>query len=514
MRQSSCFPGPNTLPATAVRLAACALAAAIAACGSAPRAPGRAAGPSAPIAPAAARAPRQPNVVLVVADDLSAGEVGCYGQRRIRTPRIDALAAEGVRLTDFDAAAPVCAPSRAAMLTGLHTGHCPIRDNREVGEEGQAPLGADAPTLVHDLRRRGFATGLFGKWGLGGPGSGSEPLDCGFDAFVGFMCQRKAHDHYPASIWDGRARVALEGNPPGSHGGASYAHDAIRDAATRFIRTNAARPFLLVYASTLPHAALQVPEAELSAYAGAFPETPYDGSKGYLPHPTPRAAYAAMVTRLDADVGALVDAVRAAGIERDTIVIVTADNGATHDVGGVDTAFFESTAGLRGRKGSLHEGGLRVPFVAWAPGRIAPGRVLDEPAWAVDLRATVDAWCAAGAPASDGRDLSRWLAGTARAPARPLAAYWEFPGYGGQQAVAWQDGARRWKAVRSGIVARGDGARLELFDLASDPSERQDIAGAHPDVAREAARRMQEGHAPCGAFPMPVPRGADIPGPR
>ena len=457
-------------------------------------------------APTRSPAPRAPNVILVIADDLSAAELGCYGQARIRTPRMDALAAEGVRLTHFDSAAAVCAPSRAMLLCGLHAGHAPIRDNREVGAEGQMPIGAGTRTLVSDLKSAGYATGLFGKWGLGGPGSGSEPLDCGFDAFTGYLCQRKAHDHYPPSLWAGRSPLPLDGNPPGIPGGATYANDVIRDAAVRFVESNRGTPFFLMFATPLPHLALQVPEADLAPYAGAFPETPYDGKKGYLPHPTPRAAYAAMITRLDRDVGAIVDAVRAAGLERDTIVLVTADNGATHDVGGVDTTFFNSTGGLHGRKGSHFEGGLRVPFIAWAPGRVASGRVLDAPAWSVDLRATIDAWCGAAHVGDDGRDLSAWLGGRAAVPPRAFAAHWESPGYGGQQAVAWQDGPHLWKAFRQGMKKAGADAPIMLFDLAADPDESSDLAPTRPDIVAAARERMAREHVPHASFALP---GAD-----
>jgi arylsulfatase len=455
-----------------------------------------------PSAPKATAALQRPNIIVVVADDLGAGEVGCYGQRRIRTPNIDALATEGVRLTHFDTASPVCAPSRAALLCGLHSGHAPIRDNREVGAEGQVPIGADTATLVHDLHRAGYATGLFGKWGLGGPGSGSEPLDCGFDAFTGYLCQRKAHDHYPESLWRGRAILPLAGNPTDSDGGATYAHDVIRDDATDFIAAQRDAPFLLVFASPLPHLALQVPQADLAEYVGAFPEIPYDGSMGYRRHPTPRAAYAAMISRFDRDVGALVAAVKAAGIERDTVIVVTADNGATHDVGGVDTGFFDSTAGLRARKGSVFEGGIRVPMVAWAPGRIAPGRVLDEPAWTPDLRATFDGWCGIAAPTTDGRDLSRWLSGREDAPPAAFDGYWEFAGYGGQMAVAFRDGAHLWKAVRTDMGTRGIDTPIMLFDLATDPSEAHDVAAGHPAVLAEARRRWAAGHVADAEFPM------------
>ena len=471
-------------------------------------------GPHAPIEKPDAKpvnARRSPNIVLVIADDLSAGEVGCYGQQKIRTPRIDALAAQGTRLAHFDVASPVCAPSRAAMLTGLDSGHAPVRDNLEVGAEGQAPLGAETPTFVRDLELRGYATGLFGKWGLGGPGSGSEPLDCGFAEFTGYLCQRKAHDHYPESLWKDRAPLPLAGNPKDSADGATYAEDVIRDAATAFIAAHREKPFLLVYASPLPHLALQVPSADLAKYAGAFPETPYDGKKGYLPHPTPRAAYAAMITRLDTDVGVLVDAIKAAGIERDTIVVFTADNGATHDVGGVDTAFFESTGGLRGRKGSLFEGGLRVPFIAWGPGHIPAGKVFEEEAWMPDLRPTIDAWCRAGAPPTDGRSLGGWIVGLTPAPPPPPRAYWEFPDYGGQQAVSFHEGTHLWKAVRSEMKTLGTDAPVMLFDLATDPNESHDVAAGNPSVVAAALKRMAEGHAQSEDFPMPG-IDVDVPG--
>lgn len=458
-----------------------------------------------PLVPAAPLPGRPPNVILVVADDLGAAELGCYGQRLIRTPRIDALAREGVRLADFDVAAPVCAPSRAMLLTGLHSGHAPVRDNREAGAEGQFALPRSATTVAQDLAARGYATGLFGKWGLGGPGSGSEPGDFGFGRFVGYLCQRKAHDHFPDSLWSDRSVLPLPGNAAAKDAEVEYAHDVIRDAATAFVGTNRDRPFFLCFASPLPHLALQVPAAELREYDGAFPETPYDGTKGYRRHPTPRAAYAAMVTRFDRDVGAIVDAVRAAGLERETIVLVTSDNGATHDVGGVDTPFFRSVGDLRGRKGSLWEGGIRVPFVAWAPGRLPAGRTLDGFAWTPDLRATIDAWCGATAPATDGRDLGPWLAGTAPAPAPPVPfeGYWEFPGYGGQQAVRFAMDGRAWKAVRRDMAKAGAAAPVMLFDLAADPGERDDVAAAHPAAVARASELMRAAHVPNADFPMP-----------
>ncbi len=448
-----------------------------------------------------ATAPRRaPNIVLVFADDLGYGELGCYGQQKIATPNIDRLAREGARFSQFYSAAPVCAPSRSALLTGQHLGHTPIRDNSEVEPEGQGPLPASTSTLAHDLRAAGYATACIGKWGLGFVGSTGDPNAMGFDLFYGYNCQRQAHNYYPTHLWHNAERVVLQGNRPSSRAELAYAPDFLLAEARSFIERNASRPFFLLYASPLPHLALQPTTADLKPYDLKFDERPYVGGKGYLPHLTPRAAYAAMITRLDAEVGAIRAELEKHGLAESTLVIVTSDNGPTHDVGGADTVFFDSTAGLRGRKGSVWEGGLRVPCVAWWPSRIAAGATIDDPAWTVDLRATFSALSGAAPRPSDGRDLTALLLDGDPLPTR--AFYWPFPGYGGQEAVREGD----WKIVRTGLrqrkIAAGDLEGWQLFDLASDPNETTDLVAAHLEIVARLAVLARKSYEPSERFPL------------
>ncbi len=450
-------------------------------------------------------APRQsrrpPNVLLIVADDLGFGELSCYGQRIIKTPAIDRLAREGVRFTAGYAAAPVCAPSRASMLTGLHAGHSPIRDNRELKPEGQQPLPAGTVTLAGLLRDRGYATALVGKWGLGMPGSEGDPLRHGFDFFYGYHCQRHAHNHYPTFLRRNDAVEHLEGNTPGNRVGAVYAPDRFLDETEAFIRGSADRPFFVMFATTVPHAALQVPEDSLRPWVGAIEDAPYDGRQGYLPHPAPHAAYAAMVSRLDRDVGRLLDLLDELEVADDTLVVFTSDNGPTHGrVGGADSAFFESAAGLRGLKGSLHEGGIRVPLLARLPGVTARNATVDHPVSHIDLMPTI---LDLAGPSSD--DAERRVDGVSlvgllsegRAPTRATPLYWEFPGYGGQQAVRMGD----LKAIRKDL-SRG-GGHLELYDLATDPAESRDLADSMPEEVGRARSMMRESRTRSATFPFP-----------
>ena len=468
----------------------------------------------------------RPNVVFVMADDLGYGEVGCYGQTKIATPRMDRMAAEGTRFTQWYAPAPVCAPSRACLISGLHGGHAAVRDNREVQPEGQYPLPAGVPGLARMMQGAGYDTAMIGKWGLGAPGSSGEPGRQGFDAFFGYLCQREAHHFYPDHLWRltpeaasrDAVKVVLEGNRKTA--GPQHAQDLFREEIRAFVAARASRkdrPFFLYLPMTLPHLALQPPEADLAAYRGKFPETPYTGGKGYLPHPTPRAAYAAMISRFDADVGVLLDALAAAGLDRDTLVLVSSDNGPTHDVGGVDTEFFQSAGPLRGRKGSCYEGGVRVPMIARWPGRTPAGRTSDQVGIHYDLLATF-ATLAGGsavpgvpggavgtggtggtggaAPPNDGVDVSPVLLGKTPKVPRPHV-YWDFPGYGGWQAIRVGD----LKLVRRNL---GKGPPVEeLYDLATDPGETTDLAGRRPDdVARLRAIAAAE-HRPSEAFPFP-----------
>ncbi|HAV64402.1 MAG TPA: N-acetylgalactosamine-6-sulfatase, partial [Verrucomicrobiales bacterium] len=315
---------------------------------------------------------RPPNVIFILADDLGWGEVGSYGQEKIRTPHLDRLAAEGMRFTQHYSGNAVCAPSRCVLMTGKHPGNAFIRDNRELQPEGQFPIPDEETTLLELFQRAGHVTGTFGKWGLGGPGSSGEPLRQGVDRFFGYNCQRVAHNLYPTFLWDDDRRIDLNNPPFAAHQklpadadpndpasyqryqGNDYAPDRYGEQALKFIRTNRERPFFLYYPTIVPHLALQVPDDSLAEYAGRWEDPPYIGDKSYLPHFQPRAAYAAMVTRFDREVGRMIDLVEELGLTGDTIFVFTSDNGPTYDrLGGSDSAFFGSAGPFRGLKGSL-----------------------------------------------------------------------------------------------------------------------------------------------------------------
>ena len=312
-----------------------------------------------------------PNVILVLADDLGYGELGSYGQEHIETPNLDRLAAEGMRFTQHYSGAPVCAPSRYVLMTGRNSGHATIRNNLKVQSEGQTPIPSGELTLGELLKGAGYATGVFGKWGLGFPGSEGDPLAQGFDRFFGYNCQVHAHNFYPRYLWSDDETVDLEGNDRGLTG-AQYSHDVIEAELLDFIRANKDRPFFCYVPSTIPHLALQVPESTLAQYRGRWEETPYEG-RSYLPHPTPRAAYAAMITHLDASVGRIMELLQELELEERTLVLFTSDNGATHLNPQVDVEFFKSSGALRGLKGSVYEGGVRVPLIARWKGQVPAG---------------------------------------------------------------------------------------------------------------------------------------------
>lgn len=475
------------------------------------------------VAGSTAAAGRPPNVVLILADDLGYRELGCFGQERIRTPRLDRLAAEGMRLTRHYAGSAVCAPSRCVLMTGRHPGHADVRDNRATPPEGQQPLLADAVTIAELLHDAGYACGGFGKWGLGGPGSTGEPLRQGFDRFFGYLCQSQAHSYYPAFLWDDATRLPLANDPPvpGHAGlppgadpadprsydrfkGRDYAPDRIHAAALEFLRAHRDRPFFLYYPSTIPHVALHVPDTELAPYlAAGWPDPPFTRARGgYTPHFTPRAAYAALVSRLDREVGAILDTLDALGLAADTLVVFSSDNGTTHLAEEVDVPFFESVGDLRGLKGSLYEGGVRVPTIVRLPGRVAPGSTSAEITGFEDWLPTILDLVGTGgdlpAGSADGVSLLPVLEGRAVPPRAFL--YREFAGYGGQQAV-WSG---RWKAVRQQL-ARGP-APTELYDLEADAAESRDVAGGHPEVVARLEAIMAREHVPSALFPI---RGID-----
>ena len=477
--------------------------------------------PKAVLADAAASAgdTPPPNVVLIVADDLGYRELGSFGQTKIRTPRLDELARQGVRLTQHYAGNAVCAPSRCVLMTGKHPGHAYVRDNRSTPPEGQWPIPEGEITIAERLREHGYVSGGFGKWGLGGPGSTGVPLRQGFDRFFGYNCQAHAHSYYPDYLWDDERRIPLDNRPPvPGHAslpegadpddprsydifrGTDYAPDRINAAALEFVRANRYRPFFLYYPSILPHVALHVPEESLGPYlALGWHDPPFTraSGRGYTPHFTPRAAYAAMITRLDMYVGRVLDLLDELGLAENTLVIFTSDNGTTHLGEEVDYEFFESVGELRGLKGSLYEGGVRVPTLVRWPGRVRPGSTSDAISGFEDWLPTI--LDAVGQRSSvpenvDGISLVPALRGERDAGREFL--YREFPGYGGQQSIRVGD----WKAIRQGMN-RGN-LEVELYNLAEDVGERRDVAAKYPQRVAEMAAMMGRNRAPSEIFPL------------
>ena len=431
-----------------------------------------------------------PNIVFILADDLGYGEVGCFGQEKIKTPHIDALAKEGVRLTQHYSGSPVCASSRCTLLTGLHTGHAVVRNNRELGgwgpdePEGQMPLPFGTETLSASLQQQGYVTGAFGKWGLGGPNTEGHPNDQGFETFYGYLCQRVAHNYYPTHLWNNKEKELLEGNEtwfsahqklasaPDSYQAFSretYAPDRILEETISFIDEHATEPFFLYFASTIPHVALQIPDEELDLYPHSWDTKPYLGDKGYLPHPRPRAAYAAMITRFDAEVGAIVQALKANNIDDNTIIVVTSDNGPSW-VGGVDLEFFNSQGGLHGRKAQLWEGGIRVPTVVWWPEHIQPNTMDETPSAFWDWYPTLMAVAGESAANTDGVNLLPSMMGNEELLNRQL--YWEF---GRSQAFRHGD----WKLL---LFNTKDGIETHLYHLSDDAGETTNVAAQFPEI--------------------------------
>jgi len=440
---------------------------------------------------------RPPNIIFILADDLGYGELGSYGQTKIRTPFLDRMAAEGMRFTDFYCGNAVCAPSRCVLMTGKHAGHAWVRDNREVPPEGQTPIPSDAVTVADALKGKGYATAAIGKWGLGAPGSTGDPNRHGFDLFYGVNCQRVAHNHYPTYFYRNGERVQLPGND-GTLKGKQYSHDLLEKEALTFIRDHSERPFFLYVPFLIPHVALQVPDDSLAEYQGLWEETPYTGARGYLPHPTPRAAHAAMITRMDRSVGRILNLVAELKLDRNTLVMFSSDNGSIDGAGGHDLKFFQANGPLRAEKGYLYEGGIRIPCIARWPGHVPAGSVSRVPAAFYDLFPT---YCSlAGAPVPrdlDGRSLVPVLTGASAEPLHEFL-YWEFPESGGQQAVRMGD----WKGVRPELFKRR--TDLELYDLSKDLGEKENVADRNPEVVAKILEIMKREHTPSALFPMPI----------
>ena len=461
--------------------------------------------------PAETPAERPPNIVYLLADDLGYAEVGAYGQEWIQTPHLDRLAAEGIRFTQHYSGNAVCAPSRSVLMTGKHPGHAYIRDNGdpehlqymkdEFGWEfpGQNPIPDEEITIAEMLKQKGYATAAIGKWGLGHFGTTGDPNLQGFDLFYGFNCQRHAHNHYPRFLWRNRQKEEQPGNDR-TLNGETYSQDRFTEEALAFIRQHEDDPFFLYVPFAIPHLSIQAPESSLAQYQGKIPEEDYEHT-AYLEHPYPRAGYAAMVSHLDRDIGRIVSLIDELGLAENTLIMFSSDNGPTFNrLGGSDSDFFKSAGPFRGLKGSLYEGGIRVPFIARWPGKIQAGASSDHLSAFWDIMPTIAEATGTRAPEQiDGISLLPTLLGQNNQQQHDYL-YWEFPGYGGQQVAR----KGNWKAVRQNIL-RADNPNplnIELYNLQEDISESNDVSAQHPDIVTDFQQIMQEARTPSSLFAM------------
>lgn len=423
----------------------------------------------------AGAAPAKPNIIFILSDDIAQGDLGCYGQKLIKTPRLDRMAAEGTRYTQGYCGTTVCAPSRSSLLTGLHMGHCPIRANREIKPEGQLPLPEQTVTVAQLLKAEGYATACAGKWGMGMFDTSGSPFKKGFDHFFGYNCQRHAHNYFPAYLYDDERRIELDGK--------TYAQNLIQEDALKWVRAHKDQPFFFYYAVTLPHGNFEIDK--LGDYE----------SESWTKQ---QKTYAAMVSRLDRDVGALLDLLQELKLDRNTLVIFAGDNGSSFEGDSpLGKLFNQAGNGLRGFKRHLYEGGLRQAALAWWPGTVPASSTRDEP-WAFwDFLPTAVELAGAKLPGGfrpDGFSLVPFLKGGA-APSREYF-YWELHEGNPQQALRFGD----WKAVRPGIEKP-----LELFDLKSDPAESRNLAAEHAEVVRKAEALMAGARVDDPNWPM-VPK--------
>jgi len=429
-----------------------------------------------PLTAAAKPRPERPNVILILADDLGYGDLGCYGQKQILTPRLDRMAGEGMLFTRAYAGSTVCAPSRCVLMTGLHTGHCRVRGNGGAFPLSQS-LRPEDVTVAEVLKTAGYRTALTGKWGLGDVGVQELglPTRQGFDLMFGYLNQTHAHNYYPTHLYRNESRVELRNvvpnETPKGAGTASvkvdYSHTLIAEEALRFIRSHATEPFFLYLALTLPHA---------NNEAGAKGmEVPDLGAYADLDWPEPQKAHAAMISLMDRDVGRVLDLLRELSIDGRTVVLFTSDNG-PHREGGNDPDFNDSNGPLRGIKRDLYEGGIRVPWIIRWPGVVPAGTRNEHPVWFADLLPTLADLAGQPSPGNlDGTSLVPTLEDPKRALRRHAPFYWEFFERGFKQALLWED----WKLIKLNA-----GQTTELYHLQDDIGEQRNLAAEHPDVVK------------------------------
>ena len=467
----------------------------------------------------------KPNVIYILMDDLGYGDLGCYGQEKIETPHIDHLRESGMRFTQHYSGSPVSAPSRCVLMTGLHSGHAQIRGNDEMAGrgavsdydsmyvhpflEGQYPLQAHTMTIGRLMQQAGYATGCFGKWGLGYPDSDGVPGKQGFDSFYGYNCQRQSHTHYPPFLWRNDERVYLENEVQDPHRTPiegdplnevsyqkytqkEYAHDLIFEELLAFVEHNREKPFFALWTTPLPHVSLQAPKRWVDYYVKKFgDEEPYIGEKGYLPCRYPHATYAAMVSYFDEQVGKLIEKLKEMDLYEHTLIVFTSDNGPTFN-GGADSPWFNSGGLFKSEYGwgkcFLHEGGIRVPAIFSWPGKIAPGSESALICGFQDIMSTLAELVSQPCPETDGISILPTLLGEDERQQKHEYLYWEYPEMDGQQAVRWG----KWKGIITNI--RKGNAIMQLFDLEKDVQELNDVAAEYPDVVNRLRTFMNEAH--------------------
>ncbi|HPR89458.1 MAG TPA: arylsulfatase [bacterium] len=450
---------------------------------------------------------QKPNIVYILADDLGYHEISCNGQDKFATPNIDKLAREGLSFTQHYAGSPVSAPSRCVLLTGLHTGHSYIRDNQEIGKwedfTGQLPIPDSSFTLAELLKEKGYRTACIGKWGLGFNNTPGSPLNQGFDYFYGYLCQRQAHNYYPEYLWQNHDKMALdnppitihgkfEGNPADStaylkYSGKVYSQDLLTAEALQYIHENKKHPFFLFLTYTIPHLSLQAPYSEIQKVKGSYPDTPYTGENGYVPCWSPRATYAAMIMLLDSYVGLIMEGLKEQGLDENTIVFFSSDNGATFPTGGADVAYFASNKPFRGFKTQLYEGGIHVPLIVRWKDKIRPGGKADLICGFQDMMPTLAEITQSKAPRStDGISILPALLGKKNQPQHEYL-YWEYHSFGGSQAVRMG----KWKAVLKNTKSKQD-LKTELYNLEEDPAETIDLSLKYPDVLEKLEKVFQK----------------------
>jgi len=441
----------------------------------------------------AATAADKPNMIFIMADDLGYGDLGSFDQKVIRTPRLDQMAAEGMRLTNFYAGNTVCAPSRSVLMTGLHMGHTHVRGNASGPDMTSQSLRDEDITVAEVLKSAGYTNALIGKWGLGESDNEGFPLRQGFDRFFGYLNQVHAHNYYPEFVWDNQRKLRLRNvveRSDRSNGGFTggyatkridYTHDLYVEEALDFVKQNSEGPFFLYLPLTIPHA-----NNEATRMTGDGAEVPDHGIYSDRDWPDQDKGQAAMITRMDGDVGRLLDQLKTLGIAENTLVFFTSDNG-PHDEAGHDLERFDPSGPLRGIKRALYEGGIRVPAIAWWPGQVAAGGTTDHVAYFGDWMATAADLAGVSPPENlDSISFAPTLLGNTEAQKTHDYLYWEFYEQGSRQAVRFQN----YKAIRQPMIS----GEIQLYDLQKDLGETTDIATEHPELVRRAAAMMDEAH--------------------